>query len=255
LTKQFALDPYLAWQLVCRNALYQRRAWAAVATAVVEPVIYFAAVVVGLSQIVDARDPKAYAMFAGPSLMAVTAMNGAIVECTNNVFFRWRQGRLYDSALCTPMSAGDIALGDLMFGTLRGWLYGTTFLVLLVIVTGQGPLAVLCSVLAAALIAWMFAAIGLVIVTVIGTWRQLQYVHLSFFVMLMTANTFVDTTSRGTVLRILASVMPLTYASDLARACSRLDWSAIVLHTVIISVISVLASVLAIRRLSRKLAV
>lgn len=253
MTKQASLDPHLAWQLVWRNATYQRRAWAAVVTALVEPLVYFAAVVLGLSQIIDAHDPAAYARFAGPALMAVSAMNGAVVECTNNVYFRWKQGRLYDSVLCTPLSAADIGLGDLMFGTLRGWFYGAVMLLLLALVTATSPLAVLCSFLAIPLIAWMFAALGLTIVSMIGSWRQLQFVHLGFFVMFLTANTFVDMSGSGVVLRTVAAVMPLTYASELARACSRLDTSSMALNAMVVVVVAVAASVVAIVRLSRKL--
>jgi lipooligosaccharide transport system permease protein len=251
--QRLALDPSLAWQLVRRNALYQRRAWAAVVTALVEPAVYFAAVVLGLSQIVDSRDPRSYALFAGPALMAVCAMNGAVVECTNNVFFRWKQGRLYESVLCTPLSAGDIVLGDLLFGTLRGGFYGTAFLLLLTAVTGRGLLSVLCCVVAATLIAWMFAAIGLVLVTMVRSWRQLQYVHLAFFVMFLSANTFVDVADGSPALRALTSVMPLTYANGLARACSDLDWPGMLLYAGVVSAIALPASVLAIRRLSRLL--
>ena len=90
----------LSWQLVLRNIAFQRTAWVALVTAFLDPALYFVAVVVGFGYIVDNSDPHAYAAFAGPALLAVSVMNGSIVECTNNVFYRPRQAKLYPAGLC-----------------------------------------------------------------------------------------------------------------------------------------------------------
>lgn len=245
-------SPYLAWQLVRRNAIYQRRAWAAVVTALVEPAVYFAAVVLGLSRIVDEGDPESYIRFAGPALVAAIAMNGAVVECTNNVFFRWKQGKLYDSVLCTPLSGVDIGLGDLIFGTLRGWLYGTVLLVLLAAVTPVQLPALLCAFLALPLISAMFSGLGLLIVGFVRGWRQLQLVQLAFFVMFLTANTFIDVSDRNVALRALAAVQPLTYANGLLRACVGLDPAGIAGYAVVVLVLALVVGVPGIARLARK---
>lgn len=245
--------PYLAWQLVRRNAIYQRRAWAAVVTALVEPAMYFTAVVLGLSRIIDGSNPDVYIRFAGPALVASITMNGAVVECTNNVYFRWKQGKLYDSVLCTSLSGVDIGLGDLIFGILRGWLYGTVLLALLATVTSIPLLGLLCAFLALPLISAMFSALGLLLVGFVSSWRQLRFVQLAFFVMFLAAGTFVGVSGKNMVFQVAVAALPLTYANALMRACVALSPASMAGYAVWLLVLSFVFGVVGIARLARKL--
>ena len=47
-------------------------------------------------------------------------MNGAVFDSTMNIFFKIKQSHLYDAVLATPMSAGDVALGEIGFAVIRG---------------------------------------------------------------------------------------------------------------------------------------
>lgn len=242
----------LSWQLVRRNAIYQRRAWAAVVTALVEPAVYLAAVVFGLSRVIGG-DTEAVVAYAGPALVAAITMNGAVVECTNNVFFRWRQGKLYDSVLCTSLSGVDIGVGDLIFGTLRGWLYGTVLLALLAAVTASPPTTLVLAFAALPLVAAMFAALGLLIVGFVSGWRQLQLVQLAFFVMFLSANTFVDMSDTNAVLGVLAAAMPLTYANELLRACVTPAPADLAANAAVVVALAAVFGVVGVVRLARKL--
>ena len=56
-------------------------------------------------------------------------MNGAVFDSTMNIFFKIKQSHLYDAVLATPMSAGDVALGEIGFAVIRGGAYSAAFLV------------------------------------------------------------------------------------------------------------------------------
>ena len=60
--------------------------------------------------------------------MAAAAMNGAVFDSTMNVFYKMKHAKLYDSVLATPLSAGDVAVGEIGFAVVRGLLYSTAFL-------------------------------------------------------------------------------------------------------------------------------
>ena len=47
------------------------------------------------------------------AMLAASAMNGAIYESTFNIFFKLKYDKIYDSALATPLTAGDVALGEI----------------------------------------------------------------------------------------------------------------------------------------------
>ena len=50
------------------------------------------------------------------ALFASSAMNGAIYEATN-VFFKLKYEKTYDAVLATPMTSGDVALGEMLYGS------------------------------------------------------------------------------------------------------------------------------------------
>jgi lipooligosaccharide transport system permease protein len=243
----------LSWQLVLRNIAFQRTAWVALVTAFLEPVFYFVAVVVGFGYVIGVSGPHDYVVFVGPALFAVSVMNGSIVECTNNVFYRLRQAKLHDTIICTEMSPVDVTLGELMYGTLRGVAYGAAFLLLLGPSVGVSLWTVIASLVAAVSIGWMFAAIGLTLVSRITKWRQLEGVQLAVFLMFLFSTTFVDTSGRNAVLDIVTYLFPLTYANELMRAVMAEQWLSAAFQLSIVVGLAAVFTVLAIRLMTREL--
>ena len=58
-------------------------------------------------------------------------MNGAINESTFNFFFKLNYNKTFTSILSTPLSPGDIALGELGWALIRGGLYAIGFMVVM----------------------------------------------------------------------------------------------------------------------------
>jgi lipooligosaccharide transport system permease protein len=116
--------------------------WAIVLSGFFEPLFYLLSIRVGFSALVGDVDDGgrivSYAEFVAPALMAASAMNGAVFESTMNVFFQLKYDKVYDAALATPLTAGDVALGEILYATFRGALYSTAFLVTIVAL-GMAP--------------------------------------------------------------------------------------------------------------------
>ena len=69
-------------------------------------------------------------------MLAASAMNGALLDSTFNVFFKLKYDKLYDQMLATPLTTSDIARGEIAWGQLRGGVYSAAFLV---VMCGDGP--------------------------------------------------------------------------------------------------------------------
>ena len=86
-----------------------------------------------------------YTVFVAPGLLASSAMNGATLDSTFNVFFKLKIAKTYDAVLSTPLGPGDVALGELTWALMRATIYSAAFLV---VMAGLGyvasPWAVLC---------------------------------------------------------------------------------------------------------------
>ncbi|MEY3494803.1 MAG: hypothetical protein RI921_163, partial [Chloroflexota bacterium] len=59
-------------------------------------------------------------------------MNGAIFDSTFNVFYKLKYAKVYDAILTTPVSIGDLAVGELLWSNLRGVIYSVAFLAVMV---------------------------------------------------------------------------------------------------------------------------
>src|SRR5690606_22874742 len=95
-------------------------------------VFYLFAMGVGIGALVGSVEVDGqlipYGVFVAPALMATSAMNGAVYDSTQNVFWKLRFAKTYDTALSTPMRPTDVAIGEISWALLRGLLYSTAFL-------------------------------------------------------------------------------------------------------------------------------
>ncbi len=133
-------DPRLALAVWWRNATVYRRTWMKnILPNFFEPLLYLVGMGVGLGAYLgEDVGGMSYVGYIAPGLMAASAMNGATFETTYNVFVKMTFGRLYDAYLGTPAQIQDIAMGELLWGTTRGLLYGIAFWLVTVGLTFAG---------------------------------------------------------------------------------------------------------------------
>src|SRR5690606_6148039 len=154
-----------AHRLLERNYLVYRRIWKVIFSGFFEPVFYLFSIGVGLGALVGevtlpGGETVAYTAFVAPALLASSAMNGAVLESTMNIFFKLKFGKVYDGMLTTPMQPMDIAVGEIIWCLFRGFLYAAAFLVIaLVMGLVRGWMWIL-ALPACVLIGFAFAACG-----------------------------------------------------------------------------------------------
>lgn len=106
----------MAWHLIRRHLLVYRRSWVVFLTGFLEPVFYLFSIGIGVGAMVRGFDVGGvlvpYAAFVAPAMLATSAMNGAVMDSTFNVFFKLRYARIYDAMLATPLGPRDIAVGE-----------------------------------------------------------------------------------------------------------------------------------------------
>jgi lipooligosaccharide transport system permease protein len=144
-------------------------------------------------------------------------MNGAVFDSTFNVFFRLKYNKLYDAALATPMRSGDIALGEVSWALIRGGLYGSAFLiVMLALRLLHSPWAVL-ALPTALLIGFAFAATGMAATTFMRSWQHFEFVTLVTLPMFLFSTTFYPLSVYPRPIQILVECTPLYQGVALMR--------------------------------------
>ena len=207
--------------LIERHARVYRRAWTIIVSGFFEPLFYLLSIGVGLGALVGnvtgPNGPVGYTSFVAPALLATSSMNGAVFDSTFNVFFRLKYNKLYDAALATPMRSGDIALGEISWALIRGGLYGSAFLIVMLALRLQhSPWAVL-ALPTALLIGFAFAAAGMAATTFMRSWQHFEFVTLVTLPMFLFSTTFYPLSVYPRPIQIIVECTPLYQGVALIR--------------------------------------
>jgi lipooligosaccharide transport system permease protein len=113
-----------------------RRSWrGSIATSAISPILYLAALGVGLGTYVNrAGNPPGggdYLDFVAPALLAATAMQIASIESSYPIWAGIKWWGTYPSMLATPLRIRDIVFGHQLFVALRLLLSGTIYLIVI----------------------------------------------------------------------------------------------------------------------------
>ncbi len=217
--------------LLERNLRVYRQLWLIVFSGFFEPIFYLFSISVGIEKLVGdvSYDGTliSYAAFAAPALLAASAMNGAVLESTMNIFFKLRYEKVYDAMLATPLSPGDIAVGEIGWSLIRGGLYSAAFVVVMaamgLVLSPWGWLALP----AALLIAFAFAAVGMAATTFMRSWQDLDLVTLATLPLFLFSATFYPISVYPDWLGVIARFSPLYHGVELIRSLTLgvFDWT------------------------------
>ncbi len=200
--------------LLERHARVYRHAWTVLISGFFEPLFYLLSIGVGIGKLVGtvtgpAGQPVGFTSFVAPALLATSAMNGAVMDSTFNVFFRLKYAKLYDSALATPMRADEIALGEVSWALIRGGIYAVAFMtVMLAMGLVHSAWAVL-DVPCALLIGFAFAGAGMAATTYMRSWQHFEFVMLATLPMFLFSTTFYPLSVYPRAIQIIVECTPL----------------------------------------------
>jgi lipooligosaccharide transport system permease protein len=245
--------------LIERNILVSRNQWMMVFSGFFEPLFYLLSIGLGIGGLVGDvtgpnGEPISYAMFVAPALLASSSMNGAISESTFNVFFKLNYQKTYDAVLATPLSPGDVALGEIGWAVIRATLYSVGFMVvILVLGLVQSPWAVL-AVPAASLLAFAFAAVGMACTTFMRSWQDFDLIQLVILPLFLFSGTFFPVSAYPPALQLIVQLTPLYQGVDLLRGLitGAVDIGSL-WHVVYLLVMGAIGLVVVARRLDRLL--
>ncbi|MEJ7647855.1 MAG: ABC transporter permease [Nakamurella sp.] len=223
-----------------------------------EPVFYLLAMGVGIGSLVGAIETSAgpieYAAYIAPALMATSAMNGAVFDATNNVFFKLKYAKLYDGMLATSLGPLDVAIGEVMYSLSRGAIYATTFQLVMLVMGLLHSWWALLAVPAAILIALGFAAVGMAVTTFLKTFQHLEWVATLLLPMFLFSTTFFPLSVYPRAIQILVECLPLYHGIELIRGLSLGQVGPALLgHASYFVVMAVVGILVAARRLERLL--
>jgi lipooligosaccharide transport system permease protein len=208
--------------LIERHARAYRHTWLVLASGFFEPLFYLLSIGVGIGHLVGTvagpgGHPVSFTSFVAPALLATSSMNGAIFDSTYNVFFRLKYDKLYDATLATPMTSGDVALGEIGWALIRGALYAAAFMVVMLALGLLHSPWSIAALPVALLIGFASAAVGMAATSFMTSWQHLEFVMLATLPMFLFSTTFYPLSVYPRPIQILVECTPLYQGISLTR--------------------------------------
>ena len=117
-------------------------------------------------------------------------MNGAISEARSTSSSSSTTTRRSTSILSTPLSPGDVAVGELVWALIRGGLYAIGFMVVMVVLGLVVSPWVVLAVPAALLVGFAFGAVGMAATSFMKTWQDFDLIQLVILPLFLFSATF-----------------------------------------------------------------
>ncbi|MCU1570622.1 MAG: transporter [Naasia sp.] len=196
--------------------------WLVVLSGFLEPVFYLLSLGLGLGSVIGTIDTGggaqlSYAAYIAPALLAVSAMNGAIMDSTWNVFFKMHFSKLYEGMVATSLGPFDVALGEILLALLRGAMYAVGFMVIMQALGLNLAWTALLALPAVVLVAAGFASVGMAITSFMKTFQQMDWVQFFLLPMFLFSATFYPVTVYPVPIQWLVQALPLYHGVELVR--------------------------------------
>ena len=191
----------------------------------IEPLLNLAVFGFGVGQFIGdikLADGRAisYAAFIVPGLLATSAMMGAVMDSTWNVYFKMHGSHLYQAMLSTSLGPMDVALGEIAWALLRGALYSTSFMI---VVTPLGLIPSwwgLLTIPAGVIIGFGFASLGMAATSYIKGFQQLNLVNIVLMPLTLFSGSFFPLSVLPDWLALIITWTPLSQGIEMMRMCT-----------------------------------
>ncbi len=223
LSSVFLIGSRRSLRLVERNLYVYRHGWMVILSGFFEPLFYLLGVGFGVGALVGSvLGPDGtkipYQLFVAPALLASASMNGALNESTFNFFFKLNYDKTFAAILATPLSSGDIAVGELTWALIRGGLYAIGFMAVMVVFGLAVSPWVVFAVPAALLVGLAFGAVGMAATSFMKTWQDFDLIQLVVLPLFLFSGTFYPIETYPEAIRWIVQVTPLYQGVDLIRS-------------------------------------
>ena len=223
LTPTLLIGSRRSLRLIERNLYVYKHGWLIILSGFFEPLFYLLSIGFGLGALIGTipgpgGQPIPYQLFVAPALLASSSMNGAIMEAIFNFFFKLNYNKTFTSILSTPLSPGDVAVGELAWALIRGGLYAIGFMAVMVVLGLVVSPWVILAIPAALLVGFAFGAVGMAATSFMKTWQDFDLIQLVILPLFLFSATFYPIETYPEAIRVLVQLTPLYQGVDLIRS-------------------------------------
>jgi len=202
-------------------SVYTKLYKSSIALNFVEPILYLAALGLGLGAFVREINGVPYIKFIAPGIIASSSMFAAIYECTYGTYVRMTYQKTFDAILATPVNLDDLVAGELMWGATKSLLYGSIIIIVISLFgLVDSPLIVL-AIPVLFISGLIFAEISVIFTAVVPGIDSFNYFYTLFMTpMFLFSGIFFPLDNLPPVVSKIAFFTPLYHLVNISRALS-----------------------------------
>jgi len=210
---------FRVWQrhLTVYTKLYK----SSIALNFVEPVLYLAALGLGLGAYVKEINGIPYINFIAPGIIASSSMFAATYECSYGTYVRMTYQKTFDAILATPVNIDDLIAGELLWAATKSMFYGA---IIIIVISALGLVRSVDVVLAVPVLfvsGLVFAGIALLFVAIVPGIDSFNYFYTLFITpMFLFSGIFFPIDTMPPIVGKIAFFTPLYHLVNICRSFS-----------------------------------
>jgi len=209
----------------------------------IEPILYLAALGLGLGAFVKEINGVPYIKFIAPGIIASSSMFAATYECTYGTYVRMTYQRTFDAILVTPVNIDDLVAGELIWGATKSVLYGTIIMAVISLFKLVDSLWVIFAIPFLFVSGLIFSEISMVFVAIVPGIDSFNYFYTIFMTpMFLFSGIFFPLDTLPSIISKIAFFTPLYHFVNICRSFSAGQLSQAKWDTIWILVVFVLLS-------------
>jgi len=210
---------FRVWQ---RNfTVYTKLYKSSLALNFVEPVLYLAALGLGLGAFVKEIKGIPYINFIAPGIIASSAMFAAAYECTYGTYVRMFYQKTFDAILATPVNIDDLIAGELIWGASKSMLYGTIIIAVISVFGLVSSPLILAAIPFLFFSGLIFAEISMICVAVVPGIDSFNYFYTLFLTpMFLFSGIFFPVDTLPPLVAKIAFFTPLYHLVNVCRSAA-----------------------------------
>jgi lipooligosaccharide transport system permease protein len=210
---------FRVWQ---RNfTVYTKLYKSSIALNFAEPMLYLAALGLGLGAFVKEINGVPYINFIAPGIIASSSMFAATYECTYGTYVRMTYQKTFDAILATPVNIDDLIAGELMWGATKSMFYGTIIMAVISIFGLVDSPLILLAIPILFMSGLIFAEISMIFAAIVPGIDSFNYFYTLFMTpMFLFSGIFFPLDTLPVVISKIAFFTPLYHLVNVCRSLS-----------------------------------
>ncbi len=183
-----------------------------------DPLIYMLGLGYGLGSLLPEMGGMSYIAFLAAGTVCYSTMNSASFEALYSGFARMHEQRTWDAILNTPVTLDDVVMSEILWAATKSLMSGAAVLSVIWLMGLSHSLLSLWMLPLALMVGLVFASVGLIMTALAPSYDFFMYYFtLVITPMMLICGVFFPVTQLPQGIQVVASVLPLTHAVDLAR--------------------------------------